>query len=68
MKPWANQDNPEDESVYISGQCAPPGFYWEVGSNVVILLDHFQALPAPDDGGQIEYRRLFDHPTIGITS
>jgi len=57
-----------EEDVFMSGDCVPPGLYREIGSNVVILLDHFQALPCADDGGPIEYRRVSDYPSAGLAS
>jgi len=68
MDPWHMRENPQEDDIFMSGQCVPPGLYREVGSNVVIVIDHFQALPCGDDGGQIEYRRLSDYPNSGLPS
>jgi hypothetical protein len=62
------RDNELDGEVFRSGQCVPPGMYREIHSNIVIMLDQFQALPCSDDGGRIEYRRLSDYPSAGAVS
>ena len=68
MEQRYHRDNLTDEEVFRSGQCVPPGMYREVHSNIIIMLDHFQALPTSDDGLRIEYRRLSDYPTSGVIS
>jgi hypothetical protein len=68
MEPLYSRGYSQEEDVFVSGDCVPPGLYREIGSNVVILLDHFQPLPSADDGGRIEYRRVSDYPSAGLAS